>query len=79
MTIRELRGISDEEFAAALSAARKLLRGGAEQAGLEVLAGLVLYDPFHGGVWREMEYFCRQRREPEAARLFAELSRALEG
>ncbi|RLB59696.1 MAG: hypothetical protein DRI34_01110 [Deltaproteobacteria bacterium] len=77
MTIRELRGINDDEFAAALSAAQKLLDGGAEEAAVDVLAGLAMYDPFCPEVWRLVEQLCRRRGEPEAANLFAGLSRAM--
>jgi len=76
-TIRELKGITDDEFSAALSAARKLLDGGAESAAAEVLAGLALYDPFCPEVWHLVEQLCRRRGELEAANVFAGLSRAL--
>lgn len=76
-TIRELKGISEDEFAAALSAAQKLLDGGAEQAAVEVLAGLVLYDPYCPELWRVVEQLFRRRGELEAANIFAGLARAM--
>jgi cytosine/adenosine deaminase-related metal-dependent hydrolase len=76
-TIRQLRGITEEEYRSAVSAARKLIAAGAEQDGLEVLAGLVLYDPFLPEVWRELEAFCRRKGEAQAASLFAGLARVM--
>lgn len=77
LTIRELRGIDEEEFSAAISAAQKLLDGGAEREAIDVLAGLAMYDPFCPDVWRLVEQVCRRRGEPEAANVFAGLARAM--
>ena len=77
MTIRELRGITDEEFMAAVSAGRKLAAAGEHQAAAEVLAGLALYDPFEPEVWRAIEDLFRRQSQPGPANLFASLSRAM--
>ncbi|RME20943.1 MAG: hypothetical protein D6806_15535 [Deltaproteobacteria bacterium] len=77
VTIRKLRGITDEEFAAALSAADKLIDGGCNEEAVDVLSGLALYDPFCPEVWTRIERFCRLHGDLEAAGLFASLARSL--
>jgi hypothetical protein len=77
MTIRELRGITTEEFQAAIGAGRKLAAAGEYRAAAEVLAGLALYDPFEPEVWRAIEDLFRRQSQPGPASLFASLSRAM--
>jgi hypothetical protein len=77
VTIAELRGITNEEMEAGISAGRKLMDSGEYQAAAEVLAGLALYDPFRPGVWRALEDLFRRRRLPEQANLFSDLARIM--
>jgi len=77
VTIRELKGITDEEMEAAVMAGRSLMTAGQHQAAAEVLAGLALYDPFRPSVWRALEELSRRGCCPEQANLFSGLARAM--
>jgi hypothetical protein len=77
VTLRELRGITEEEMGAALSAARKLIRAGAAQAAAEVLAGLALHDPYRPEVWRCLQELFAGLGQAEPARLFSDLARVM--
>lgn len=77
ITIRQLKGISDEEMTAGVRASRRLLAAGENQAAAEVLAGLALYDPYRADVWSSMEELCRRERLPQMANLCAGLARAV--
>lgn len=77
ITFAELRGITDEEMDAGISAGRKLMVAGEHQAAAEVLAGLALYDPYRPDVWRALEELFRRERLPEPANLFSNLARVM--
>ena len=77
VTIAELRGITNEEMEAGISAGRKLVDAGEYQVAAEVLAGLALYDPFRPGVWRALEDLFRRKCLPEQASLFSDLARIM--
>jgi len=77
VTIRELKGITDDEMEAGLAASRRLLRAGHTEAAAEVLSGLALYDPYYPGVWKAMEDLCRSEQLPRIANLCADLARAV--
>ena len=77
ITIRELRGITEEEMEVAVNAARVLMKKGQDRAAAEVLAGLVLYDPYLPSVWSALEELFRRACCPQQANLFADLARAM--
>ena len=77
ITIRELRGITEDEMEVAIRAARALMRKGHDRAAAEVLAGLALYDPYLPGVWSALEELFRRACRPQQANLFAKLARAM--
>lgn len=77
VTIRELKGITEEEMETGLAASRRLLRAGQTDAAAEVLSGLALYDPYYPGVWKAMEDMCRREQLPRIANLCADLARAV--
>jgi hypothetical protein len=76
-TLRELRGITDEEMAAAVRAGQTLTERGEHLAAAEILAGLALYDPFRPDVWLALEDLFRTERQPDKAKLFSDLARAM--
>ena len=76
-TLRELRGISPDEYGAGIAAGRKLLDAGETGAAAEVLAGLALYDPYSPDVWRALEELFRREGCPELANLFGHLTRVM--
>jgi len=76
-TIRELKGISEDEMLTAVGAGQRLIEAGEYKAATEVLAGLALYDPFCPAVWRSLEDLFRRNRQPQQANFFADLARAM--
>jgi hypothetical protein len=75
ITIRELKGITEEEMAAGVRASQRLLEAREHEAAAEVLAGLALYDPYYPAVWSTLEDLCRRERLPEIANFCASLAR----
>lgn len=77
ITIREWRGVTNEEMTAGVSAGRKLIARGEHQAAAEILSGLALYDPYRPDVWLALEELFRRARHPTQAKLFADLARVM--
>ncbi|MBN2498012.1 MAG: hypothetical protein JXR96_25695 [Deltaproteobacteria bacterium] len=77
ITLRELKGITEEEMAAGVAAGREIMARGAHQAAAEVLSCLALYDPYRPDVWQALAELMQRERSPDQARLFAGLARAM--
>ena len=77
ITLAELKGIGEEEMRAGLRAGRRLMEAGEEQAAAEVLGGLALYDPYRPEIWQSLGELFQRMRQPEPARLYRSLARAM--
>jgi hypothetical protein len=76
-TLRELRGITDEEMRAGVDAGRSLMEAGETEGAAEVLFGLATWDPFFPEVWRALEELFRRNFFPKQANFFADLARVM--
>jgi hypothetical protein len=77
ITIKELRGITDEEMAAGIAAGRKLMESGEHEGAGEILAGMALYDPYSPEVWQALEELARRNCRLEQANFFADIAKIM--
>jgi len=79
LTIRELRGITEQEMLSALHMGKKIMQAGDPIGAAQVFAGLALYDPFFAEVWQALEELFRGWGCNEQANWFARLAQIMSG
>jgi hypothetical protein len=77
-TIGQIKGVGDAEIEAGIQVAREMMGTDQMDAAGDVLAGLMLYDPYKSETWKAIEELCVCKRLPQQAQIFREIANALE-